>query len=158
MVAYLMVLFALTLGGFYQPNAPRNFVPFRSIEHDLKAGGFEFLVNFLGNLAAFLPMGWLLPGLLGRSRLALRVVGLSLALSLIVEILQGISGRRVADIDDLILNTAGGLIGYGLWLVAGKLGVTDPSVEGCRSPAGLQEWEDVERRDESVALPLKSGT
>ena len=117
-VAYLMVLFALTLGGFYQPNAPRNFVPFRSIEHDLRAGGFEFVVNFLGNLVAFVPMGWLLPSLLGRRWLALRVAGLSLALSLLVEVLQGISGRRVADVDDVILNTLVGLLGYGFWLVA----------------------------------------
>jgi glycopeptide antibiotics resistance protein len=118
MVAYLMVLFALTLGMFYHPKAPRNFVPFRSIEHDVKAGGSEFVVNFLGNVAAFVPMGWLLPSLLGRRRLALRVAGLSLALSLLVEVLQGISGRRVADVDDVILNTLGGLVGYGFWLVA----------------------------------------
>ena len=77
------------------------------------------MVNFLGNLAAFVPMGWLLLGLLGRRRLALRVAGLSLVLSLIIEVLQGLSGRRVADVDDVILNTAGGLIGYGFWVVAG---------------------------------------
>ena len=116
MVAYLMVFFALTLGGFYQPNAPRNFVPFRSIEHDVLKGGRDFVVNFLGNLAAFLPMGWLLPSLLGRRCSAAKVAGWSLAASLMVEVLQGISGRRVADVDDLILNTAGGLMGYGLRL------------------------------------------
>jgi glycopeptide antibiotics resistance protein len=121
MVAYLIVLFALTLGGFYQPKAPRNFSPFRSIVHDLERGGIEFVVNTLGNLAAFLPMGWLLPGLLGRRCSALRVAGLSLALSLLIEVLQGISGRRVADVDDLILNTAGGLMGYGLRLAVGRL-------------------------------------
>jgi glycopeptide antibiotics resistance protein len=121
MVAYLLVLFALTQGMFYHAGAPRNFVPFRSIEHDVKAGGSEFVVNFLGNVAAFVPMGWLLPSLLGRRRLALRVAGLSLALSLLVEVLQGISGQRVADIDDVILNTLGGLVGYGLWLVAERL-------------------------------------
>ena len=116
MVAYLMVFFALTLGGFYQPDAPRNFVPFRSIEHDIAKGGPEFVVNFLGNLAAFLPMGWLLPSLLGWRCSAAKVAAWSLAASLVAEVLQGISGRRVADVDDLILNTLGGLMGYGLRL------------------------------------------
>ena len=114
MVAYLMVFYALTLGGFYQPDAPRNFVPFRSIEHDILKGGSEFVVNLLGNLVAFLPMGWLLPSLLGRRCSAAKVAGWSLAASLVAEVLQGISGRRVADVDDLILNTAGGLMGYAL--------------------------------------------
>ena len=129
MFAYLLVLFGLTWGGFYQPHAPRIFIPFESIGHDLRKGGPEFVVNTLGNLAAFLPMGWLLPSLLGRRCSARRVAGLSLALSLIVEVGQGISGRRVADVDDLILNTAGGLMGYGLWLgferMAGSRGRDD---------------------------------
>jgi glycopeptide antibiotics resistance protein len=121
MVAYLLVLFGLTLGGFYQTHAPRNFVPFRSMEHDIHKGGVDFVVNLVGNLVAFLPMGWLLPALLGRRCSGFHVGGMSLAISLLIEVLQGISGRRVADVDDLILNTLGGLIGFGLWLALGRL-------------------------------------
>ena len=114
MAMYLVVFFVLTLGMLYQTRAPRNFVPFRTIEHDLERGGVEFSENLLGNIALFLPMGWLLPSLLGRRCSASRVAGLSLAVSLLVEVLQGLSGRRVADVDDLILNTTGGLVGYAL--------------------------------------------
>ncbi len=115
MVLYLMVLFALTLGGFYRPHSPRNFVPFRSIEHDVRVGGREFVINFVGNIVVTVPMGLMLPSLLGRCS-TLRVAGVCLALSSVIEILQGISGRRVADVDDVILNTLGGVIGWGLWV------------------------------------------
>lgn len=117
MIAYLMIIFGLTLGGMYQTKAPRNFVPFKTMEHDLNKGGREFVVNFLGNVVVFLPMGWMLPTLLGPRCSAMRVAGLSLAVSLVIEVCQGISGRRVADVDDLILNTLGGVLGYLLWLV-----------------------------------------
>ena len=116
MAAYLVVLFALTLGGFYQAKAPRNFVPFRTIGENIARGGPEFVVNVLGNLAAFVPMGWLPPSLLGDRCSAAKVAGWSLATSLLIEVLQGLSRWRVADVDDLILNTASGLIGYGLRL------------------------------------------
>jgi len=121
MTGYLMIILGLTLGGMYQPKAPRNFVPFRSMEHDLAKGGGEFVVNFLGNVVVFLPMGWLLPVLMGRWCSLAWVAGLSLGLSLVVEVCQGISGRRVADVDDLILNTLGGVFGYLLWLGVERL-------------------------------------
>ena len=35
-----------------------------------------------------------------------------LCLSAMIEVGQYVSGRRVADVDDLILNTLGGLLGY----------------------------------------------
>jgi glycopeptide antibiotics resistance protein len=118
---YLAVFFGLTLGGFYQPGASPNWVPFRTIRHDFSVGGHEFVVNILGNLAAGFPMGVLLPRLLGRRCSWWKVVGWGLAVSLLIEVLQGVSGRRVADVDDLILNTSGSLLGYGIRLAVGRL-------------------------------------
>jgi glycopeptide antibiotics resistance protein len=120
MVLYLAVFFGLTLGGLYQANPRPNFEPFRTIRQDLELGGSEFVINVLGNLAAGLPMGLLLPSLLGRRCSWAKVAGLALAVSLLIESLQGISGRRVADVDDLILNTSGALLGYGFLLAAGR--------------------------------------
>jgi glycopeptide antibiotics resistance protein len=118
MIAFLSVLFGLTLGGFYQPNAPRNFVPLRTMRQDVRLGGSEFLINSVGNVVVMLPMGLLLPSLIGRRCSALRVSAATLAVSLLIEMLQGLSRRRVADVDDVILNTLGGLIGFGLWSLA----------------------------------------
>lgn len=119
MAVYLAFFFGLTLGAFYQPEARPNLVPFRTIRYDLARGGRDFVINILGNLAAGFPMGVLLPGLLGRRCSWAKVAGVGLAVSLLIETLQGISGRRCADVDDLILNTLGGLLGYGCYLAAG---------------------------------------
>lgn len=115
LVAYLAILFGLTLGLFSSPGAPMNLVPFRTMAHDFGVGGREFVVNFLGNLADWMPLGFLLPTLLGARCSILRVALLGLSLSLLIEVLQGFSGRRVADVDDLILNTIGAVMGYAGW-------------------------------------------
>jgi glycopeptide antibiotics resistance protein len=120
MVVYLAVFFGLTLGAFYQPSARPNLEPFRMIRQELEKGGWEFVVNVLGNLAAGFPMGVLLPGLLGRRCSWAKVAGLGLVVSLLIETLQGVSGRRVADVDDLILNTSGSLMGYAFHQVVGR--------------------------------------
>jgi glycopeptide antibiotics resistance protein len=57
----------------------------------------------------------LIPPLILRRRITPRQVALfSLTLSLMIEVPQFLTGRRVADVDDLILNTAGGLLGYAM--------------------------------------------
>ena len=95
MVVYLAFFFGLTLGGFYQPDARPNFVPFRMIQYDWLRGGQEFVINILGNLAAGFPMGVLLPSLPGRRCSWVKVAGAGFAVSLLIETLQGISGRTL---------------------------------------------------------------
>jgi glycopeptide antibiotics resistance protein len=113
-IAYVLFLFDIALFRFPIPDPRPNFVPFRSILHDVRAGGRNFVINFLGNLFAFVPMG-LIPPLILRRRITPRQVALfSLTLSLMIEVPQFLTGRRVADVDDLILNTAGGLLGYAM--------------------------------------------
>ncbi|WP_244884944.1 VanZ family protein [Singulisphaera acidiphila] len=83
----------------------------------LEVGGWLMLVNVVGNLAAFIPLGFLWPFFQGGRTSVWRVGWLSAALSLLIETLQFASGRRIADVDDLLLNTLGGLLGYGMYLV-----------------------------------------
>ncbi|MCX4903201.1 VanZ family protein [Streptomyces sp. NBC_00878] len=66
-----------------------------------------------GNLALGIPFGVLLPVLVPKARGILRVLLLTAAAMLLVELVQGalITGRAF-DIDDVILNTSGALIGY----------------------------------------------
>ncbi len=92
--------------------SPPNFVPLQTITEDLHKGGEGMVVNFFGNLGIFLPIGFLLPLAWKAKRPALRVAIFSMLLSASVEALQFCSGRRVADVDDVILNTLGGLVGY----------------------------------------------
>lgn len=69
------------------------------------------LVNIFGNVALFMPIGWLVAVLSARRPI---VVGTlcALLLSTSVEVWQMLSGS-FGDVDDLVLNGLGGLLGAG---------------------------------------------
>lgn len=60
----------------------------------------------------FVPFGMFLPRLFRRCKNVLFVTLLSLELSLIVEVIQLVSRVGSFDVDDLLLNTIGGMLGY----------------------------------------------
>lgn len=94
-----------------------NFVPLRTV-----SGFFadfdpdRFLVNIVGNIIMFMPWGFGLVQLWESNRKPLRVAGLSLAITLFIESCQLFIGRAV-DIDDLILNFLGSVLGALVWLL-----------------------------------------
>jgi glycopeptide antibiotics resistance protein len=73
------------------------------------------LRNTLGNIALFLPLGFLLPMLTNRFNSMKRVVLLAACLSLSIETIQFFSrfigSLRAVDIDDVLLNTLGACLG-----------------------------------------------
>ena len=73
------------------------------------------LLNILGNVAAFLPFGFFLPVFSGRCKKFWRTAFYSFELSLLVELLQLVFRVGSFDVDDLLLNTLGGMAGYGLY-------------------------------------------
>ncbi len=76
-----------------------------------------FLINVVGNVAAFVPFGFLLPKLQQR-RINLFFTALfSFELSLCVELLQLVFKLGCFDVDDLFLNTVGGIAGYLLYYI-----------------------------------------
>ena len=70
----------------------------------------------MGNIAIFIPMGVYLPLLIRRKSIFVNTVCVAL-ISAVVEVLQYIFAVGSADIDDVILNTVGGLIGVSLFRV-----------------------------------------
>ncbi len=70
------------------------------------------VVNLVGNIVMFLPLGALLPGAFPRLNRWWKTVPVSLLMILGVEITQAVTLRGSADIDDLILNILGVLMGY----------------------------------------------
>ncbi len=115
LLVYLGLMFDLTLIQFPTRNPGYNLIPLRTILHDFRNGGVELLVNTVGNVVALVPFGLLVPvGFKVWARSAGRVALASFGLSLTIELAQARSGKRVADVDDLILNTLGGLVGFGL--------------------------------------------
>ena len=94
-----------------------NPVPFKEISRFWKyrqqLGAKMVLLNLVGNVVAFVPYGMLLPLLWRRQRLFYRVLLLSFDFSMLIEVTQLITKVGCFDVDDLILNTFGGVIGYG---------------------------------------------
>jgi len=72
-------------------------------------------INLLGNVAVFVPFGLLIP-LVFRVRWLSFIVGFA-SWILILELLQLITRRGTADIDDIILNTIGACIGYAVIVI-----------------------------------------
>ncbi|MFD4137020.1 VanZ family protein [Streptomyces goshikiensis] len=123
------VLFSLALARVtLEPSAASvdlvhsNVRPGHSIEAYLHGTSTTEAVRQLGgNLLLGLPFGVLLPVLLPPARGLVRVVAVTFCLMTLVELIQGalVTGR-VFDIDDVILNTAGALLGY--LLIGRRLG------------------------------------
>ncbi|KUL41931.1 hypothetical protein ADL12_10575 [Streptomyces regalis] len=116
MVAFAVVLAKLTL----QPSPASealthtNLHPGRSLRAYLDQPELRDAVRQIGgNLLLGVPFGILVPVVAPRTRGVLRVLLLTATVMLLVECAQGalVTGRAF-DIDDVILNTTGALIGY----------------------------------------------
>ncbi|WP_407841130.1 VanZ family protein [Streptomyces sp. DSM 116496] len=123
-VLFSVVLARLTL----EPSAASvdlvhsNVRPGHSISAYLDGASTAQAVRQLGgNLLLGLPFGVLLPVLMLPARGLLRVAAVTVCLMTLVELIQGalVTGR-VFDIDDVILNTTGALLGY--LLIGRRLG------------------------------------
>jgi glycopeptide antibiotics resistance protein len=95
-------------------NTSRFFISYIIIE-DWKMLGFA-LENIIGNLLLLLPLGIFLPVLFPYFNSFRKVVMFSFSCSVAIEILQFIlrsfGSYRTVDIDDVILNTLGGMLGW----------------------------------------------
>ncbi len=109
--------------GFTQMYRSYNLVPFKTIIQYATAFHNRNIAvtNLLGNVAAFVPMGFLPPFAWKRLSRFLPVLVLAAATSIVIEALQYITGAGSADIDDVILNTAGGILGYAFYCLPKKL-------------------------------------
>ena len=75
----------------------------------------EALLNLIGNTAMFVPLGIVWPIVYARLDTPLKTIAAGFGFSLLIEILQLPFYDRVSDIDDLILNSSGFIIGYVLY-------------------------------------------
>lgn len=106
-------------------NSLNNLTPFKEILR-YHLGSNLFLKNVIGNMIMFIPYGFFVTFLtkINRKREALILV---LTASLSIELTQIIIGR-VFDVDDIILNVIGGMIGYFLYRLLDKIGDSLPKV------------------------------
>lgn len=131
-VTYLLVLFYLlflaeTMGrGSVGREYHYNLVPFQEIRRYWNIlGKYEIgctiwkisVMNLFGNILAFMPLGYFLPKLISKCKNGFLTVLVCMEVSLCVELLQLALKLGCCDIDDLLLNTFGGLLGYLVYLL-----------------------------------------
>ena len=98
------------------------------------------LAQFAMNIALFMPLGVLFPVLFVRFESAARVIGTGFMISLVIELAQlalfiTVGTGRSTDIDDVIANTLGATVGYGLFRLTAGIGLLDRFIHKARLPA-----------------------
>lgn len=93
-----------------------NIIPFHNV-YEYITGTNRFNVdiiihNTIGNILIFIPLGFFLPILFNKYNSLSKVFIVSLLLTCIIELLQFFLQLGQFDIDDIILNTIGGIAGY----------------------------------------------
>ena len=121
-VGYLL-FFASYFGRTEEGEGYRyNLILFREIERYYSLGmrrctWMPFVLNVVGNVAVFVPLGVYMPMLFNRCKNFFFTGLLCFMASLMAEIIQLISRVGSFDVDDLFLNTLGGLLGYILYMI-----------------------------------------
>lgn len=112
----LMLNFAGTDAG----NAP-NFVPFATILPYLLGhkGLIIAGINLVGNVVLLIPVGFLIP-FVYRSMTWKKCLTVAVSVPLVIETMQTMLRVGIFDIDDVILNAFGVMIGYWTFLILSK--------------------------------------
>lgn len=96
-----------------------NLVPFQEINrfwHYREMLGWRGMANLLGNILLFIPFGFFLP-MASKYKSFFLTAFFSFGFSLLVESFQLISKVGIFDVDDLLLNALGGILGYLIYMI-----------------------------------------
>lgn len=114
-----MILNLQNYGTIFSSYHNLNLIPLQFLL-EVKAGNTRSLTQAIANILMFLPLGFILPVALPHLRRLSRTTLCACAISFTIELIQYFIGRAI-DIDDLLLNTLGGVLGYFLYMAASKL-------------------------------------
>lgn len=112
-LVYLLLLFELVTNTEIGVKGI-NLVPFTEIFR-YEVGSNLFWQNVMGNVIVFIPFGFFVSNYLKNGKFWTPVF-ITLATSAVIELVQYKIGRAM-DIDDIILNVLGGLLGYLLFII-----------------------------------------
>lgn len=106
-----------------------NFVPFKVVVDSIRYGAFSIALKQVGgNIVLFMPLGFALPVLYPKIMKS-KTILVGFTISLGIEIIQGTAGfflgynYRLCDIDDLLLNTFGTVLGVVVFSLSTKLSI-----------------------------------
>jgi len=126
---YFIALFQITVFRYSNLGIKSvNLTPFITIAEYLRfilkgntGDRFAGLLNILGNLYIFVPLGYTAALLFPGMRKIIKILVLAFIFSLFIEVLQYVFARGAADIDDIILNVIGGAVGYRFFKLTARL-------------------------------------
>ncbi len=118
LLVLFMTLFTFTMDPQLTTNV--GFMPLHTLREIYRYGQSDLAFQLVFNVLMFMPFGFLLPVAFPALRQASLCTTVCLMGSLIIEMCQLFSGRSF-DIDDILCNTLGGLLGFGMLLVTQAL-------------------------------------
>ncbi|MGM0867535.1 MAG: VanZ family protein [Bacillota bacterium] len=123
-ILYFFILLIVSLWGInkftQRPSGyngvSHNVIPFDTIQtylFNFHSYNFDtWFYNTFGVVLLFVPLGFLLPVVLKNVQSLRRVISVSVCVSIFIEATQYITNLGVFDIDDIILNTIGTVLGF----------------------------------------------
>ena len=124
-IIYILCLFQVVTFQDSNNVSSNNLIPFKEMFR-YNLGSRLFLKNVLGNIIMFLPYGFFVSYFLKEKKL-LPIFILTIVTSITIECTQLMIGR-VFDIDDILLNIIGGILGHYLYILILKIGDMCPKV------------------------------
>ena len=123
-IVYIMCLFYVVT--FQDVSwSTSNFIPFREIFR-YSIGSKMFFKNVIGNMIMFIPYGFFVAYFLKLEKLKSSIF-MTLITSVTIEFTQLIIGR-VFDVDDIMLNLLGGMVGFGIYYLIYKIESKLPAI------------------------------
>lgn len=108
MIMYLLLLYQMLLST-ENATAGINIIPFKEMTR-YAIGSKLFFYNVIGNIVLFIPFGYFISDKL-KAKKTTHIILISSIISLTAELIQYKIGRAF-DIDDVILNVTGAIIGF----------------------------------------------
>lgn len=117
-IIYILCLFQVVTFQDTSSIGTNNFIPFREILR-YKIFSYHFFKNIVGNVIMFIPYGFFISLFLKSKDIKVPFLLVFIA-SLSIETMQRYIGR-VFDVDDILLNCLGGVLGYFIFYLLKKL-------------------------------------
>ena len=123
--AYLLFLAEMLGREWAAGSYSYNLIPFREIKRFLKydhqLGLYAVFMNLGGNILGFIPFGYFLPKLFVEDAGVFSIGTATAFFSLAIETMQLVLNVGSFDVDDILLNTIGGVLGALLFVIIKKV-------------------------------------
>lgn len=116
----LFILYITVLGRYTFDGYRARMMPFESYQRFFTTGNAFELKGIIGNILMFIPFSFLIAEFLKDKKPILFSIGAGILFTFFIEILQLFSHTGTFEIDDIIHNTFGTMLGLMIWNIAYK--------------------------------------